>query len=334
MDITASRKTFNVWPILVTVLALVAIQVLLSIPIAGLQRERAFADIGMNARFSIAAIAMASWVTSATLVQSAMLVLPVRWTRHLGRDGLADPFGWATLGLTALLASSYASGVTSSLGEGAFIYTGRQVQLLATLSLIAGAAGVIAAAWIIDRFGIRRGFWVVLAASAVAELPGSMGRTWEIANAIGPLEKFAAFFPGLAVIVLACFVTLLILRQGGRMELCAWPLLLLAILGLTDYRKEMPEILVMMVPMTVLLVVFASFMLLRRAKLLGVFLPVVGCLAIMAVAELWLIGTRSAWSSPAPVYLLVVTSAVLTAFWHDWQTKSGCFSCVEAEDGA
>ena len=191
------------------------------------------------------------------------------------------------------------------------------MQLLATLSLIAGAAGVIAAAWIIDRFGVRCGFWVVLAASAVSDLPGSIQRTWEIANAIGPLEKLAAFFPGLAVIMLACAITLLILRQGGRMELCAWPLLLLAVLGLTDYRKEMPEILVMMVPMTVLLVGFASFMLLRRAKLLGVFLPVVGCLTFIAVAELWLTGTRSAWSSPVSANLLVVTSAVLTALWHD-----------------
>ncbi len=306
-----------------TILALVVIQALQLIPIVGLRMEAALAHTAWNARFSIAAIAAVSWTTSAIAVQLLILMLPTRWNSLLGRDGLVNPFGWAVLGLTALLAYGQATGIGVSLQATALIADSQQGMMLVVASLYLGTAGLIMAAWIIDRFGIGHGFWIALAAGAVVELTAGAMQAVSLLSMHGSVEAFAPFAITATLMAVTVFVTTIVVQQGGRFETVAWPLLVLTLLDMSGYRKEMPEILTLFMPLTVVLIGLSGFALLQRAGLLRLVLPLVGALAAIALTELYLIGTFSSWALPLPASLIVASAAVLTALWHEWQPRAG-----------
>jgi preprotein translocase subunit SecY len=153
-----------------TILSLVAVQALLQTPVLGLLRGTTLGDPGLNERFSIAAIAVPLWVMCVIIAQLVMLLMPTRWSRPLGRDGLVNPFGWAALGLTALLGYSYEVGIAGSLRALALIEDTQQGMILVIASLYLGTAGIIFAGWIIDRFGSGHGFWIIVASKAVIDL--------------------------------------------------------------------------------------------------------------------------------------------------------------------
>jgi preprotein translocase subunit SecY len=313
----------------VTILALVAVQVLLLIPIVGLQRGAMLGDQGLNARYSIAAIGVAVWTMSAILVQLAMLVMRASWNRHLGRSGLVNPFGWAALGLTALLLYGYASGVAGSLQTNALIADTQQGMMLVIASLYLGTAGIVIAAWVIDRFGIGHGFWIVFAASGLSDLTTAFNQAASVISMEGHFNAFGSFASTAAIMAVVAALTLLILQNGGRFEFVAWPLLLAGLFEMQSLRKDMPEILVVVVPLSVLLVALFSFALLRRVGLMRLLLPLAGTLAVIAVLELWLIGTFSRLMLPLPAGLLVVCAAVLTTLWYDWQRRSAVTPVIE-----
>jgi hypothetical protein len=307
----------------VTILSLVAVQALLLIPVFGLQRATTLGDPGLNERFSFAAIAVPLWAMSVIIVQLVMLLMPASWSRPFGRDGLVNPFGWAALGLTALLGYSYASGIAGSLRSLALIADTQQGVMLVNASLYLGTAGIIIIAWIIDRFGIGHGFWIMLAAKAVMDLTTGVTQAASLLPMQGLLEAFAPFAIIATIMAITAVVTTIVVQQGGRFETVAWPLLLLTLVGMPGYRKEMPEILILFMPLTVVFIGLSGFALLRRADQLRLFLPLVSALAAIALIELYLIGTFSSWVLPLPASLLVASTAVLTALWHEWRPLAG-----------
>ncbi len=122
-----------------------------------------------------------------------MLILPPRWNSLFsGSDGLVNPFGWPVLGMTALVAYGQASGIGCRAGDGA----DRGLQQGMTWSWrrsISGTAGLIMAAWIIDRFGIGHGFWIALATAAVIELTAGAMQAVSLLSMHGSVEAFAPF---------------------------------------------------------------------------------------------------------------------------------------------
>jgi hypothetical protein len=313
----------------VTIVALVTVQVLLLIPMFGLQRGTTLGDPGLNERLSIAAIAVPLWVMSAIVVQLAMLLMPLRWTRLFGRDGLVNPFGWAALGLTALLGYGQVTGVAASLSATELIAGNQQGIMLVIASLYLGTAGVILAAWIIDRFGIGHGFWIMLAAKAVIDLTTEVTQAVSLMSMHSLIEAFAPFAITATLMAVTVFVTTIVVQQGGRFEIVAWPLLLLTLFDMSGYRKEMPEILILFMPLTVVFIGLAGFALLRRADLLRLFLPLVSALAAIALMEFYLIGTFSSWVLPLPASLLVASTAILTTLWHEWRPRAGLATQTE-----
>jgi hypothetical protein len=326
MEIKHESDMAPVRPLIVTIFALVAIQALLLIPVLGLQRDVALAQGGFHSGFSIAAVALSSWVPAVTLVQIAMLLIPTRFYtlagRALGTDGLANPFGLVALGLTAALLFGQAEGVVFSFQTTKIVDDSERAGQWAMASLYAGTAMFIAAGWFIDRFGVRNGFWVVVAAHTIFVLLTAAIRASEQLPMHGLYEAFAPFAITGVLMAATVWVTMLVLQHGGRMEYVAWPLLLLNLLGMQGLRKEMPEILTLIMPLTVALIGLSLFMLLRRAGLLRLLLPLVGTLSVIALLELWLIGTFSPLVLPQSVSGLVASAAVLTTLWHEWRLRS------------
>ncbi len=64
---------------------------------------------------------------------------------------------------------------------------------LVVASLYLGTAGLIMAAWIIDRFGIGHGFWIALATAAVIELTAGAMQAVSLLSMHGSVEAFAPF---------------------------------------------------------------------------------------------------------------------------------------------
>jgi hypothetical protein len=326
MEIKHESETSTVRPLIVTLFALVAIQALLLVPVLGLQRDVALAQGGFHSGFSIAAVALSSWVPAVTLVQITLLLMPARFYaftgQALGTDGFANPFGLAALGLTAVFLFDQAQGVVFSLQTMKIVDTSERAGQWAVASLFAGAAMFIAAGWFIDRLGVRHGFWIVVAAHTIFVLLTAVIRAWEQLPMHGLYESFAPFGITGALMAATVWVTMLVLKHGGRMEFVAWPLLLLGLLGMQGLRKEMPEILTLIMPLTVALIGLSVFVLLRRASLLRLLLPLVGTLSMIAMLELWLIGTFSTLVLPLSVSGLVASTAVLTALWHEWWKRA------------
>lgn len=316
-------------PLLVTILALVVMQALLLAPILGLQRATTLGDPGLNARFSIAAIAIPVWTLCAILVQMAMLVMPASWSRHFGRDGLVDPFGWAVLGLVVVFAYGDATGIAGSLRELALIPEPPRGTWLVIGSLYLGIVGIIIAAWVIERFGLGRGFWIVLAAQALSDIATGVTQATQRISMEGHLAALEPLALTMAITVVTVALTLLVLRNGGRFEFVAWPLLLLSLIEMQSHRKEMPEILNLFIPLSIVLILMISFAFLRRSGLFRLLLPITVVLAAIAVLELWLIAKHYGQTLPLPTSMLVASSAVLTALWHDWRQRSAKQDRVE-----
>jgi hypothetical protein len=333
MDITHESEASAVRALFVTLAALVLIQALLLLPVFGVQRDVAPVQGGFHSRFSIAAVALSSWVLAVSFFQIAVLALPARFDefkgRALGADGLANPFGVAALALTAVILFGQAEGVVVSLQSMKLLDSGGRTGQLAMTSLFAGAGMFITAAWIIDRFGVKYGFWIALAAQTMSGLLIAVMQAFEQLPLLGLWQAFAPFVVIATLIGATVFVTLLVLQHNGRMEFVALPLILLSLISMQGYRKEMPEILDLFMPLTVALIGLSAFVLLRRAGLLRLLFPLVGTLCIIAMLELWLIGTFSTLELPLPMSGLVASTAVLTGLWHEWRQRSSMPSVKE-----
>ncbi len=325
-------------PFIVSLIALVAIHALTVIPILGLKRDVALAQIGgFHSRFSVAAVALSSWLPAVLLVQSALLFLPARWIRDqagasrcygvpgavLGRDGLANPFGLAALGLTLVFLFGQAEGVVIALQTTNAIEVGERAADWAMASLFVGTALFIVVAWIIDCFGVRHGFWVVLAMMTTADLLAAAVQIFEQARTSGTIGVFVPLTITAAFMAVTVFLTMIILKQGGRFEFVAWPLLLLTLLGIQTHNEQVSRIFSLFIPLALATIGLAVFVLLRRAGLLRLFLPVAGTLAAMASFELQLNGAGSSWVLPLHTSMLVASSAILTTLWHDWRSRDG-----------
>jgi hypothetical protein len=311
----------------VTVLAFVILQSLFLTPVWGLQNAGAAVTGEMNGRLSIAAVALSSWIPAVAVIQLVMLVLPERWDRFLGRDGFADPFGWVAVALTVLLASSQASGVAVAWQAMRLIAPGEPAKTTVVMSLLAGSMGVVAVGWLIERFGLGRGFWIVLAAVTAGDLAGNVIRFATLSES-GLQQLLVLLMAGGAIVALTVMLTLAVVRKGGRMEIVAWPLLLApvvvgfvlgvlvpAFVGYQPGTNRVPDIVFAVLPLTLLLLFALVYGLLPRAQRPQLLVPCAGVLGLIAAVDLVMPAMTFLWWFPVPVGSLVVTSALLTALW-------------------
>jgi hypothetical protein len=311
----------------VTLLALLALRFLHQVPIPGLRPSGTLVGSGEIARTSIAAVAIQPWMSAVAIVQIAVLALPARWTAWISRGGFADPFGLVALALAAVFAYGQASGVVIALEASGFLPGGTGGRTVAVASLMGGVALVIGCAWLIDRFGLGHGFWVVFAASVVADLSAGWPQMINLLITAGPLHALAGWVWILAALALTSFITLLVLSRAGRFELVAWPLLLtaLAVGAATPILHELIDPALgqsgsawRAMP-TVLTLAFAAaftFAILRRSSLRALFAPIFGALAAIVLLETWGL-SQPLWFPPVSALSVIALAALLTAFARD-----------------
>lgn len=311
-----------------TLMVLVAVRLLHQVPIPGLSPSGIEAGAGETARTSIAAVALQPWISALAFVQLAILALPARWTGRLSQGGVAHPFGLVALVLAGAFAFGQASGIATVLRT-----IGRLPgsEGFAMAALVVGAALVIGCAWLIQRFGLGHGFWIVFAASVIADLVTGLPQTVELVRMIGSIQPMLGWIWVLGSAALTAGVTLLVLRGGGRFEHVAWPLILASV-ATTAAMPVLVEVVDLARPeggiasrgaLTVLTVLFTAaftFMMLRRVQLLSLVAPVSGALAVIVAAEAWGL-SQSLWLSPASALSVVAAAALLTAL--AWQTRLG-----------
>jgi hypothetical protein len=247
----------------------------------------------LPAAFTVAAIAVQSWISAAALGQILLLFAPRANLRRSLDSRSVDPFGRIVLGGACLIAWISADDNATRLmtyDAVANAVAGRSFGKLFA-SMLGGAAAVVAAASLIERFGLGRGFWVAVAIHFVMMLTEAAATAdfWAAATARAPTTASVAMLVALAVMVIA--MTLHAMRSPGGFELVAWPLLLLPIaivpvmiaamaaLGFEPGRKGMPEnILGMTLSLFVTLAIVVAAMVHRSGRR-ELFVPLLATLA-------------------------------------------------------
>ncbi len=222
-------------PIAITLLALLALEIGTFLPLPGInlayvaqQGGSLPFQSGLLARISVLALGMVPWFSALTIVELVRLLLPRSWLKGVSH---AQPFSQLVIGLSLTFALMQGYGVTSALVEipemvaqpgASFIATG-------TASLVAGNASVIALALLITRKGLGHGFWIVLAASMLVQMP----EHWRLMLFMlqeGSINLAQVAFSVLTMAaIVALTVAILAARQrAGKDEagLLIWPLVL------------------------------------------------------------------------------------------------------------
>jgi hypothetical protein len=286
-------------PLLVTLAMLAAIRFLHHIPIAGVAEFAARDHASNMARFSIVAVALQAWLVASILMQLVVMIAPEKWTRNLIRNGYVNPFGLVVLLLTAGVAYSQASGIAVAFETMIQPINNKWFQFFVIGSLVAGTGIIIACSWLIERFGLGRGFWIVLAAQSIIDMANSVSQPFMMMNS-GALGTTAIIMAPAAVIIVAVFIILVTLHVkigGGKLELVAWPLLLtnvasipmmLPFLGLFDAdpdTKGMPENIPAYLAGSLVTLALIVFFLTRREAKQHLFVPIFGVLALIELAS-------------------------------------------------
>ncbi len=159
------------------------------------------------------------------LVELFALVVPALRRRRLGDPKLRAGLTRAALITGALVAllqgisqAMWMEGVGYQFGGGygpsLVVDYGWAFRLETGLLMLTGTALFAAGAWAIDRFGLGRGYAVLLLAGVAFELPAALSKVWRVV-ASGTLTVFAV---GLAAVVLVAAVLglLLFFRQTDR----------------------------------------------------------------------------------------------------------------------
>ncbi len=310
--------------LVITFVALIAIRLLHHIPIVGIADVLARISFVPAPTYSIAAVALKSWLTASAWIQLLVVILPQRWTLHLIRDGYINPFGVIVLLVTSGLACSHAYGVVTALGAMTDQPTNQSFHLLAIGSLVAGTAAFVALAWVIDRFGIGYGFWIAIAIQTTLETSTTMLQWFSMLGfgTFAPTTIITAGAILVAMVTLIVLITLHARSHGGSLELVVWPLLvvvvvsypatslLLDVLAFDDRMRVFPGILIILVPVTLLVLGAITFSLTRRDAQSHLFIPILSALALIETAAFVIELTPGGLSSPAPTGALVVTVAL------------------------
>lgn len=159
------------------------------------------------------------------LVELFALVVPALRRRRLGDPKLRGQLTRAALITGALVA--LLNGISQAMwmenvgyqfgggwGPGLVVDYGWAFRLETGLLMLTGTALFALGAWAIDRFGLGRGYAVLLLAGFAFELPSALAKVWRVISS-GMLTIFGIGFAGV-VLVAAIMGLLLFFRLGDR----------------------------------------------------------------------------------------------------------------------
>jgi len=215
---------------LTTLVALVVYRLGLLIPIPGIDPKATTQLLfqgGMNAaRISILALDIHPLFGILILAELAKMLVPRlrRWERAAA--GNAAKLARIILFLALASAVLQASGLVTGLEEARGVVPDPSLwfRLSTTVTLVAGTLLVSWLARQISSRGLGSGLWLIIAASAVAELPSILAALYEFQRQ-GIVAPGAALI-GLAFIIAAMAVVVVLLLAGPRTteraQACAW----------------------------------------------------------------------------------------------------------------
>lgn len=163
-------------PIAVTLAALVAYRIGAFLPLPGINLEAVAADSNFRSilgRLSILALGVLPWFFALTFVEFFRLILPQAWTARFTSYGHAEPFSRVVIGLALAIAALQGLGVAEALtAQGKMVLQPGTAFLTSTVvSFVGGTALLMGLGLLIERQGLGHGFWILLAASILAQLP-------------------------------------------------------------------------------------------------------------------------------------------------------------------
>jgi SecY len=171
-------------PIAATLLALLAYRIASHLPLPGLDLAY-ISQLGtddrirprVDALMSILALGVLPWFSALTFVELLTVVLPSTWTERFASSGHAPPFSRVVIGLALTIAALQGLGVAEAMTAQAkmVVEPGSAFLLSAVVTLVGGTAFLIALALLIERYGLGHGFWIMLAASMLAQLQSHFG---------------------------------------------------------------------------------------------------------------------------------------------------------------
>jgi hypothetical protein len=214
---------------LTTIALLVVFRFAGYIPIPGLDLAGAGNFTGSNfQRFSIVALGMVPWLSALTLVEFAVLVLPVSLGERFARNGHAKPFSAEVILIALLIAALQGYGVTTALMHVPNLVDDPDTwfQASAILTLVAGTVLTVAIAHLIERHGIGYGFWVMLATWSLGAFETNLIQFFRILaiGQVGPLTGLLVLVGDIIIVV--AVVALLKARAGAGLpnaEPIIWP---------------------------------------------------------------------------------------------------------------
>lgn len=167
-------------PIAVTLIALVAYRLGAQLPLPGLDLDY-LSQIGTGGavspealgRLSVLALGVLPWFSALTLAELFAVVLPQSGIERFTTSGHVQPFSRPVIVLTVLVAAFQGLGIARAMSQipNLVAEPGPAFVISAVATLVAGTAILIALALIIERHGMGHGFWIMLAASMLAQMP-------------------------------------------------------------------------------------------------------------------------------------------------------------------
>lgn len=172
MQPTVSHLPLRTRAVAATIAALVAYHAAGYVPLPGVDPLAASVagQLGRT-RFSIMALGMVPWLSALMLFEVLALALPQWLSRRFTTEGYADPFSLPVLGLALTIAALQAYGVTTAMTSMAGLVADptAATKIGMMTSMTAGTALAMALAHLVNRVGVGRGFWVMLAGAFVPQ---------------------------------------------------------------------------------------------------------------------------------------------------------------------
>jgi hypothetical protein len=218
--------------VLVTAAAFVVYRLGSKIPLPGVDvTQFVLHGIGALDRVSLFALGLWPWLSALTVVELAVFLLPSTAIARLGLAGSNTPFSGLIIGLALLFAAMQGYGVAVALTHLPQMVSspGTSFVIGTAASLCAGTALVMTLARIIERQGVGHGFWVMLAGSMLAGVPGQALQLFAaVAQGAASLSAVAATLALDVAIIAAVVALVLARRQAGlnNAEPVIWPVIL------------------------------------------------------------------------------------------------------------
>jgi preprotein translocase subunit SecY len=222
----------------VTLVALLAYRLASHVPLPGLDLAY-ISQLGtddrirprVDALMSILALGVLPWFSALTLVELLTVVLPSSWTERFTRSGHAPPFSRVVIGLALTIAALQGLGVAEAMtAQSKMVVAPGSAFLVSTVvTLVGGTAFLIALGLLIERHGLGHGFWIMLAASMLAQLQSHIGVMLLMLREgmASPAATFIAIASTVAISVL--IVVILEARRRANetnLSIFIWPLVL------------------------------------------------------------------------------------------------------------